>query len=237
MSHHRWKRASYRGIPRGKNDSFTMKKNSPKPFSPPRHTPCLMQTTWTSPTHIFSYITLEDLAPISKMLAKETVCSWLFFGPNTPEATHAYFLPFVHENILALAEKRMPRHFVFIIRNRETGSFVGQCTLIAEDLSPRTYRVGYQIDEPFWNRGIGSEAVTFLVWFAFRIAGAYRLNADTATGNRGSVRVLEKAGFVAEGRQRKYWCAKGDYHDRLLFGLLVEEIEYDVFAALDQLFS
>ncbi len=196
-----------------------------------------MQTSWMSPTLTFSYITFEDLAPISEMLTKETVCSLLFFGPNTPEVTHAYYLPFVDENTLALTEKRLPRHFVFTIRNRETGAFIGQCALTAEDLSPGAYCVSYQIDYPFWNRGIGSEAVTFLVWFAFRIAGAYRLNADTAAENRASVRVLEKGGFVAEGWQRKYWHVRGDYHDRLLFGLLAEEVEDGVLVTLDRLFS
>jgi len=196
-----------------------------------------MQTTWTSPALTFSYLTFEDLAPISKMLSKETVCQWLFFGPNTPEVTHAYFLPFVDENILAHAEERMPAHFVFTIRDRKTGTFIGQCALVAEDYSPGAYLVGYQIDDPYWNKGIGSEAATFLVWFAFRIAGAYRLNADTSAGNLGSVRVLEKAGFVTEGRQRKYWHARGGDHDRLLFGLLAEEVEEDVLATLDRLFS
>lgn len=195
-----------------------------------------MQTTWTSPGLTFSYVTLEDLAPISDMLAKESVCRWLFFGPNTPETTHAYFLPFVDQNNLALSEKRTPRHFVFTIRDRGTGTFIGQCALIAEDLSPGAYLVGYQTDDSYWNRGIGSEACTFLVWFASRIAGAYRLNADTAAGNQGSVRVLEKSGFVPEGRQRKYWHARGEYHDRILFGLLTEEIEDDVLATLDKLF-
>ena len=196
-----------------------------------------MQTTWTSPTLSFSYVALEDITPITEMLAKESVCRWLFFGPNTPEVTHAYFLSFVEENALALTEKILPRHFVFTIRNHETGAFIGQCALIAEDLSPGAYLVGYQIDDPFWNRGIGSEAVTFLIWFAFRIAGAYRLNADTAAGNRGSVRVLEKGGFVPEGQQRKFWHAQEGYHDRLLFGLLAEEVEEEVFATLDRLFT
>lgn len=196
-----------------------------------------MQTTWTSPALSFSYITLEDLTPISEMLEKESVCQWLFFGPNTPEVTHTYFLPYVDENALARAEERLPAHFVFTIRDNATGAFIGQCALIAEDLSPGAYLVGYQIDEPYWKQGIGSEAAAFLVWFAFRIAGAYRLNADTAAGNTGSVRVLEKAGFVPEGQQRKYWHAKGGHHDRLLFGLLAEEVKEDALATLDQLFS
>lgn len=171
------------------------------------------------------------------MLAKETVCRWLFFGPNTSEVTHAYFLPFVDEIILALSEERMPCHFVFTIRNRKTGVFIGQCALVAEEFSPGAYLVGYQIDDPFWNRGNGSEACTFLVWFAARIAGAYRLNADTAAGNTGSVRLLEKGGFIREGQQRKYWHVRDEYHDRLLFGLLTEEIEEERLATLDRLFS
>jgi ribosomal-protein-alanine N-acetyltransferase len=63
------------------------------------------------------------------------------------------------------------------------------------------------------------------------------LNADTAAGNLGSVKVLKKAGFVVEGRQRKYWHARGGYHDRLLFGLLAEEVEDGMLATLDELFS
>ena len=196
-----------------------------------------MQTTWTSPTLTFSFVTREDLAPISEMLTKESVCEWLFFGPNTPEVTHAYFLPFVEENACANAEERLPANFVFTIREKATGAFIGQCALLAEDLAPGTYLMGYQIDDPWWNQGIGSEAATFLVWFAFRNAGAYRLNADTAAGNIGSVRVLEKSGFVPEGRQRKYWHARGGYHDRLLFGLLAEDIEDELLATLDRLFS
>lgn len=196
-----------------------------------------MQTTWTSPRLSFSYVTLEDLIPISAMLAKENVCRWLFFGPNTPEVTHAYFLPFVDEITLALSEERMPRNFVFTIRDRKTEVFIGQCALIAEEFSPGAYLVGYQIDDPFWNRGIGSEACTFLVWFAARIAGVYRLNADTTSGNLGSVRLLEKGGFIHEGQQRKYWHVRGEYRDRLLFGLLMEEIEEERLATLDRLFS
>lgn len=196
-----------------------------------------MQTTWTSPTLTFSYITFRDIASMSEMFAKETVCNWLFFGPNTPEVTHTYFLPFVNENARALVKKELPRHFVFTIRERKTGVFIGQCALIAEDLSFGAYRVGYKIDDLFWKRGIGSETATFLVWFAFRIAGAYRLNADTAAGNLGSVKVLKKAGFVVEGRQRKYWHARGGYHDRLLFGLLAEEVEDGMLATLDEHFS
>ena len=171
------------------------------------------------------------------MLVKEKVCRWLFFGPNTPEVTHAYFLPFVEENALARAEERMPAHFVFTIRDLKTGTFIGQCALVAEELSPGAYLVGYQIDDPYWNKGIGSEAAAFLVWFAFRKAGAYRLNADTAAGNTGSVRVLKNAGFVPEGQQRKYWHAKGGYHDRLLFGLLNEDVEDELLATLDRIFS
>ncbi|WP_245619111.1 GNAT family N-acetyltransferase [Methanogenium cariaci] len=121
------------------------------------------------------------------------------------------------------------------IGRRESSS---ASALIAEEFSPGAYLVGYQIDEPFWNKGVGSEAGTFLVWFATRIAGAYRLNADTAAGNTGSVRVLENSGFVSEGRQRKYWHVRGgEYHDRLLFGLLTGEIEEDLLATLDRLFS
>lgn len=84
---------------------------------------------------------------------------------------------------------------------------------------------GTRSTSPGGGGGYGTEACEFLVYYAFTILGAFRLNGDCAAGNTGSVRVMEKCGFVREGRQRRYWHARGGYHDRLLFGLLREDLE------------
>jgi len=159
------------------------------------------------------------------MLAKDSVCEWLFFGPNSDEATGTYFTPFVEAAREARACGALPSNPIFTLRTRDGGEFVGQCGLLAIDASPGAYLIGYQIDDSCWNRGYGTEACGFLVYYAFLVAGAYRLNGDCAAGNTGSRRVMERCGFVAEGCQRKYWHARGGFHDRLLFGLLADDLD------------
>ncbi|QYZ79477.1 N-acetyltransferase [Methanofollis formosanus] len=185
----------------------------------------------------FTYLTRDDVPAVAGMLAKESVCEWMFFGPNTPETTEGYFLPLVEGIEVALTEGRNPECPVFTIREKETGAFVGQCALLPVEFSPGAYLIGYQIDEPFWGKGYGTEACEFLVHAGFNLLGGYRLNGDCAEGNVASVRVMEKCGFVEEGRQRKYWHARGGYHDRLLFGLLREDLTKGRLAALGERFG
>lgn len=93
------------------------------------------------------------------------------------------------------------------------------------DFSPGTYLIGYQIDDTFHGRGFGTEACEFLVYYAFNFTDAYLLNGDTAYGNKASWKIMEKCGFVFEGRRIKYWHAHGEYHDQVLYGLLKESVK------------
>jgi ribosomal-protein-alanine N-acetyltransferase len=192
---------------------------------------------WTGENLTFRFLEEGDLDEICRMLAKDSVCEWLFFGPNTEEVTMGYFMPLAEGIEEALGCGALPENPVFTLRTKEDGRFVGQCALLGIDFSPGAYLVGYQIDEPHWNRGYGTEACEFLVCYAFLVAGAYRLNGDCAAGHAGSRRVMEKCGFAAEGCQRKYWHARGGFHDRLLFGLLADDLDPSRLLALASLFT
>jgi len=192
-----------------------------------------MKTSWKSDRLTYSLCTRADLPAIAAMLSKTTVCEWLFFGPNPPEVTYAYFEPLIDGMAEAEAKGATPGSYVFTVRTRphpgsaarkKEGSFVGQCALVADDFSEGAYLIGYQVDDTQWHKGYGTEMCRFLVWFAFTIAGAYRLNGDCAPGNVPSVKIMEKCGFVREGLQRRFWHVRGQYHDRLLFGLLADDL-------------
>ncbi len=196
-----------------------------------------MQHSWTGGDLKFSYCTEHDLPDISRMLSKESVCRWLFFGPNTDEATRSYFLPLIEEMWAALREGRTPDHHVFTVRLEGTGDFVGQCALLAVDFSPGSFLIGYQLDDTYWGRGYGTLACTFLVYFAFTVLDGYRLNGDTVADNTASRRGMEGCGFVLEGIQRQYWHARGEYHDRLVFGLLKSDLAPERLAGLGETFA
>ncbi|MFH9297247.1 GNAT family N-acetyltransferase [Streptomyces sp. NPDC017520] len=58
--------------------------------------------------------------------------------------------------------------------------------------------IGYWLGRPYWGRGIGTRALT-----AFLERETVRpLYADPASGNTGSIRLLEKCGFTATGTER-----------------------------------
>ena len=192
-----------------------------------------MKTAWASDRLTYSFCTHADLPAIAAMLTKPSVCKWLFFGPNPPEVTYAYFEPLIDGMAEAQTKGTAPASYVFTVRTRShsgrtgrnhEGSFVGQCALVADDFSEGAYLIGYQTDDTQWQKGYGTEMCRFLVWFAFTHAGAYRLNGDCAGGHVASVKIMEGCGFVREGLQRKYWHVRGEYHDRLLYGLLADDL-------------
>ena len=78
--------------------------------------------------------------------------------------------------------------------------------------------IGYWLGEPFWNRGILSEAVVAMTECAFTDRQLVRLHAFVYAPNLASARVLEKAGYELEGRSRAHYCRDGEFIDALRYG-------------------
>lgn len=87
---------------------------------------------------------------------------------------------------------------------KDTGQFCRQCAILPVEYCPGAYLVGYQIDEGFTGMGLGTEACEFLIYYAFTKTDAYRLNGDAAYENTASWKIMEKCGFLFEGRRSKY---------------------------------
>ena len=80
--------------------------------------------------------------------------------------------------------------------------------------------LGYWLGEAFWGRGIMSAAARAVVPFAMARWRLSRLTAYAASDNIGSIRVLEKAGFVREGLMRARAVRDGLAQDHVVFGLV-----------------
>jgi [ribosomal protein S5]-alanine N-acetyltransferase len=85
------------------------------------------------------------------------------------------------------------------------------------DVERVSAEIGYWLAEPFWGRGIVTEAVRAVSAEAFRRHEIMRLFAVPFADNVASVRVLEKAGFVREGHMRQSAIKNGVVRDQLLF--------------------
>jgi RimJ/RimL family protein N-acetyltransferase len=72
-------------------------------------------------------------------------------------------------------------------------------------------------------KGYGTEAVQLMVDNLFIYRNIARIQATANVGNKAAQRVLEKAGFKVEGTIRKLSFVRGEWTDRILYSILLEE--------------
>lgn len=82
-------------------------------------------------------------------------------------------------------------------------------------LDGEEFEIGYWVGEPYWGRGIATEAVQTVIDHAFGDVALPRLLGRCRVGNRASRRVLEKCGFQFLG--------PGMIHSRALNGPVATE--------------
>ncbi|PKI39498.1 hypothetical protein CRG98_040107 [Punica granatum] len=81
--------------------------------------------------------------------------------------------------------------------------------------------VSYAIGADLWGQGIGTFTLRSVVSEVFgEFPDLVRLEALVDVENKGSQRVLDKAGFLREGCLRKYSYYKGEVRDMFMYSLL-----------------
>lgn len=104
------------------------------------------------------------------------------------------------------------------------GTVIGDIALQDLDWRNRTCTLGYGLTKlSYYSRGYVTDAVEVILRYAFDHLGLIRIGATTQENNIGSQKVLEKNGFILEGRERQVIDFAGKRHDRLLYGLLRDD--------------
>lgn len=113
----------------------------------------------------------------------------------------------------------------YALCRRSDGAYMGGIGLMPKtDVEARTFETGYWIGKEFWGNGYMTEALqAFTAWAFETFAELVRIQASVFEGNDGSVRVLKRAGFQAEGVRRKAIWKRGQLLDQYLFSMLREE--------------
>ena len=88
---------------------------------------------------------------------------------------------------------------------------------LGQDVHRLTAELGYWLGEPFWGKGIMSEAVMCFTDFAVKTFDLIRIFAEPYATNQSSCRILEKAGFVLEGRLKSSVIKEGQILDQLMY--------------------
>ena len=109
-------------------------------------------------------------------------------------------------------------HFAWPIFEKKSGAVLGVCdvTLISRG-NLQVANLGYFIDNNYWGRGIGSEAVRALIPRALKVLNLNRLEAVIDVGNRRSVALARKVGMRREGLRRNFYYQNGAWADQVVF--------------------
>jgi RimJ/RimL family protein N-acetyltransferase len=81
--------------------------------------------------------------------------------------------------------------------------------------------IGYWLGESYWGRGIMTEALSAVTAHAIQAHNLTRVYAVPYEWNAASFRILEKVGYVCEGRMRRSAIKDGQVVDQLLYAYTV----------------
>ncbi|MGV3651240.1 MAG: GNAT family N-acetyltransferase [Devosia sp.] len=70
--------------------------------------------------------------------------------------------------------------------------------------------VGYWLAQPFWNRGLMSEAAEGAIAWYFKTTGADELRSGVFHFNRASLAIQRKLGFIETGISMRHCLARGE---------------------------
>ncbi len=141
--------------------------------------------------------------PLNPGLSAESADKWFEEMQAAQGKSHVYLGMFTHE-----------------------GRLLGDIQLANIDWRHRTASLGVGIVRAAdRGRGYGLDATLTLLRYGFEHLDLYRVSAATAACNAAMQCVLEKCGFMLEGREREAIYAGGSRWDRLLYGLLRNDFQ------------
>ena len=86
-----------------------------------------------------------------------------------------------------------------------------------EDVFRLSAEIGYWLGRNYWGKGIATAALSTLTDRVFATTDIVRLYAGVFAWNAASARVLEKSGYVFEGRKKSAVFKDGQLIDELLY--------------------
>ena len=117
-----------------------------------------------------------------------------------------------------------PSKSSFVIERIDGGVPIGGCSFFAVETAARTALLGIWLGKPYWDEGLGTDAVRTLCRFGFDHMNLQRIELDVFETNPRARRAYEKVGFVMEGTRRRSQFVGGRHVDSYVMGLLAEEL-------------
>ena len=132
----------------------------------------------------------------------------------------AFPYPYTELHAESFLERNVGREPITNFAIEINGEAAGSVSLrLQSDIYSGVAEIGYWIAEPYWGRGIASEAARAMTDYGFEQFPITRIEADVFERNPASMRVLEKAGFRFEARLRQRITKAGETMDAMLYAV------------------
>ena len=117
-------------------------------------------------------------------------------------------------------------NYCFAIIDIQTGKHIGNIKIGNIHHRYKYADIGFIIgDKNYWGKGIGTEAIQLCTEFAFKQLHLHRLYAGIYDLNIGSIKALEKVGFLLEGCEKEKCLFEGKRIDCYIYGIVNEYSE------------
>jgi len=138
---------------------------------------------------------------------------------------HPYTRHDARQFIRSVLERIPETTFAIAIGGEAAGS-IG--FVLHRDVERVSAEIGYWLAEPFWGRGITTQALVAVTEHAIAAHGLTRIFAVPFAWNAASCRVLEKAGYVLEARLRCSAIKDGELTDQFQYAFIADPREQGV---------
>lgn len=168
----------------------------------------------TTPRLTLRPMSMRDAADIYAYSRDPEVARHVLWDAHRSLAESKAYLRF----ILKQYRDGMPSSYGIVLN--ATGRLVGTIGFMWYNQENNAAEVGYSLSRSLWNNGIMTEALSAVIDMGFRDLNLHRIEAQHASVNPASGRVMEKCGMRHEGRLRERIFNKGQFVDVELYAIV-----------------
>lgn len=163
-------------------------------------------------------IQLDDDKDMYEYCSDEDVVKYLWFEKHDSVEFSRYIIEKLYMNRNNVG---IPEPYAIVLKS--TNKMIGTID-VNQVYFNEVGVIGYVINKSFWGNGYVTEALEAFILILFYYCGFYRLEINHCADNVGSGKVIEKVGFIVEGRFRKRKKERdGHRADYIYYGLCKDD--------------
>jgi RimJ/RimL family protein N-acetyltransferase len=164
-------------------------------------------------------IQLNDVASLLKYVNNKKISDQIL---NIPfpygEEDAIYRLNFIFQGF------KNNERYVFAITFKDNNELIGEIGLHIDKINNNA-QFGYWVAEPFWSKGIATEATAAILQFGFENLGLNKIYATHYPDNQASGKVMLKNKMIKEAELKDQYKINNDYRSVIQYRLTKQEYE------------